>query len=84
MKMPAQPFQKSKAAFTALGKRLKADNPITKTPAKPIDIPIPKGPTSPAPGTRMAIMRKGGKVKSSASKRADGCAVKGKTRGKFV
>jgi len=29
-------------------------------------------------------MRKGGMVKSSASKRADGCAVKGKTRGKFV
>jgi hypothetical protein len=28
-------------------------------------------------------MKKGGKV-SSASKRADGCAVKGKTRGKFV
>lgn len=29
-------------------------------------------------------MKKGGKVSSSASKRADGCAVKGKTRGKFV
>jgi hypothetical protein len=29
-------------------------------------------------------MKKGGKVHSSASKRADGCAVKGKTRGKFV
>jgi hypothetical protein len=28
-------------------------------------------------------MRSGGSV-SSASKRADGCAVKGKTRGKFV
>jgi hypothetical protein len=27
---------------------------------------------------------KGGMVKSSASKRADGCAVKGKTRGKMV
>jgi hypothetical protein len=26
----------------------------------------------------------GGKIHSSASKRADGCAVKGKTRGKFV
>ena len=37
-----------------------------------------------------AMMRKGGKVKkmakggSTASKRADGCAVKGKTRGKIV
>jgi CO/xanthine dehydrogenase FAD-binding subunit len=30
-------------------------------------------------------MKKGGRVKmSSASKRADGCAVKGKTRGKIV
>ena len=29
-------------------------------------------------------MKKGGKVKSSASKRADGCAVRGKTRGKMV
>ena len=28
--------------------------------------------------------KKGGSVKSSASKRADGCAVKGKTRGKVV
>jgi hypothetical protein len=35
-------------------------------------------PTVPQPG-----MKKGGKV-SSASKRADGCAVKGKTRGRMV
>jgi hypothetical protein len=30
------------------------------------------------------MFAKGGMVKSSASKRADGCAVKGKTKGKFV
>ena len=30
------------------------------------------------------VFKKGGAVKSSASKRADGCAVRGKTRGKFV
>jgi hypothetical protein len=29
-------------------------------------------------------MKKGGSVKSSASKRADGCAMKGKTRGRMV
>jgi hypothetical protein len=29
-------------------------------------------------------MKKGGSVKSSASKRADGCCVKGKTRGKMM
>jgi hypothetical protein len=27
---------------------------------------------------------KGGMIKSSASKRADGCAVKGKTRGRYI
>ena len=29
-------------------------------------------------------MKKGGAVKSSASSRADGCAVRGKTRGKMI
>ena len=29
-------------------------------------------------------MKKGGMARSSASKRADGCAVKGKTKGRFV
>ena len=45
-----------------------------------------------AEGGAPPTMRRGGRVKkkasggsvSSASKRADGCAVKGKTRGKFV
>lgn len=30
------------------------------------------------------VFKKGGAVKSSASKRADGCAIRGKTRGKMV
>lgn len=34
-------------------------------------------------GGKISTMKKGGKV-SSASKRADGCAQRGKTRGKFV
>ena len=34
------------------------------------------------PAQRKRMMNKGGKV--SASKRADGCAVRGKTRGKMV
>lgn len=40
-----------------------------------------------APTTRTEMgkgFKKGGSVKSSASKRADGCATKGKTRGKMV
>lgn len=35
------------------------------------------------PVAKPAAMKKGGKV-GSASKRADGCAIKGKTRGKIV
>jgi hypothetical protein len=35
----------------------------------------------PMPGRRMA---KGGSVKSSASSRADGCATRGKTKGRMV
>ena len=34
------------------------------------------------PGKRQLKMKKGGKV--SASKRADGCAVRGKTKGKII
>jgi hypothetical protein len=43
-----------------------------------------------ARGRAMMGMKKGGKIKkmakggSTASKRADGCAVKGKTKGRFV
>ena len=33
---------------------------------------------------RKRMLAKGGMVKSSASKRADGCAVQGKTKGKMV
>ena len=36
------------------------------------------------PGKRPLKMKKGGSVNSSASKRADGIAKKGKTRGKMV
>lgn len=35
------------------------------------------------PGAPETTMKKGGKI-SSASKRADGCAIRGKTRGKIV
>ena len=50
--------------------------------------PAPTGPMTPVRGGGMApasvatMMKKGGKV-SSASKRADGIAVKGKTKGKI-
>jgi hypothetical protein len=41
-------------------------------------------PVEEATATAKPAMKKGGMVKSSASKRADGCAVRGKTRGKMV
>ena len=35
-------------------------------------------------GKKAVGMKKGGMVKSSASRRADGCAVKGKTKGRMI
>ena len=57
---------------------------------KPAPMPMagtrPMGPAPMTGGPKpMPMMKKGGKVKaSSASKRADGIAVKGKTRGRIV
>ena len=50
---------------------------------KPTTRPKPYS-TAAAVASKNAGFKKGGMVKSSASKRADGCAVKGKTRGKMV
>ena len=36
------------------------------------------------PGSKMNRYKKGGSVKSSASSRADGCATKGKTKGRMA
>lgn len=41
-------------------------------------------PTDEPPPGRPSRMAKGGAVKSSASARADGCASRGKTKGRFV
>jgi hypothetical protein len=35
-------------------------------------------------GGKVKVMAKGGSIKSSASRRADGCATKGKTKGRMV
>ena len=46
----------------------------------------PSGKLRPDPDAKKPVVKKakGGSVKSSASKRADGIAKRGKTRGKFV
>lgn len=71
-----------------------------RTAAPPMSAPRPQGTTSspmlnrgptttnvPLKGFNLSkkpSMKKGGAVKSSASKRADGCAVRGKTKGRMV
>ena len=42
------------------------------------------GPNAPLGFSAVTGMKKGGTVKSTASKRGDGCAVRGKTKGKMV
>ena len=73
-----------------------ANQGIPPTPAGSTNIPTTRSPTSPAGASgrdpsrygkpvRLDELKKGGMVKSSASKRADGgIAVKGKTRGRMV
>ena len=68
--------------------------PVNPTPVVGGQVrPRPTGPMTPvlgggkAPASVAPMMmrkKKGGSVKSSASKRADGCATKGKTRGRIV
>jgi hypothetical protein len=48
---------------------------------KPKPMPLPKGPTKNPPKGGVKKMAKGG---STASKRADGCATQGKTKGRFI
>ena len=42
------------------------------------------GSTKKESGEEMPKMKKGGSVKSSASRRADGCAQRGKTKGRMI
>jgi hypothetical protein len=73
--------------------------PATATPAATPPTSQPRPSADPAPvaptytssggmsgrfGKSVAGMKKGGTVKSTASKRGDGCAVRGKTRGRMV
>jgi hypothetical protein len=72
-----------------------ANQGIPPTPAGSTNIPTTRSPTSPAGASgrdpsrygkpvRLDELKKGGMVKSSASKRADGIAMKGKTKGRMV
>jgi hypothetical protein len=72
-----------------------ANQGIPPTTARSTNIPTTRSPTSPAGASgrdpsrygkpvRLDELKKGGMVKSSASKRADGIAMKGKTKGRMV
>jgi hypothetical protein len=73
-----------------------ANQGIPPTPAGSTNIPTTRSPTSPAgasgrdpsrygkPVRLDELFKKGGSVKSSASKRGDGIALRGKTRGRMV
>lgn len=71
-----------KGGFGLLGMALAKKRREAEAQGRPMDERAPR-----APGMGM---KKGGKVKkmakggSTASKRADGCATKGKTKGRFV
>ena len=62
-------------------KDVPVDEPVSKKPApKPRKKPMPKAMDDSMMDDDVEMMASGG----SASSRADGCATKGKTRGKFV
>ena len=80
-------------------KRAESDTPARKmsidefmrgTKKRGFDVSAPRRTESDTPARRMSAdefvggMKRGGTVKSSASRRADGIAQRGKTRGKFV
>ena len=65
-------------------RRLKA--PMPPNPM-PVSTPVPVSGTGVSNGLRLIgapRMKTGGLVKSPASSRADGCAQRGKTKGRFV
>jgi hypothetical protein len=72
------------------GIRNAVNQAVAQAPVKPVGSPAaPSGgivaKAAPGRGLGPGGMKEGGKVKtSSASKRADGCAIKGKTKGKMV
>ena len=60
-----------------------APDAVTPPPAMPAAPAMPPAPR-PMPPQGMPMMKKGGSVKSSASRRADGAAQRGKTKGRTV
>ena len=71
-------FGNAVGVLPAIAKDMRDDREEKKRRAAEAGMVPDQGGAAPMP------MKKGGMVKSSASKRADGCCTKGKTRGKMV
>jgi hypothetical protein len=67
--------------FEYMGKKYSTEMAKPKAPAKRKSLP---GRAAEGKMSDVVGAKKGGMVKSSASKRGDGCAIKGKTRGRMV
>ena len=52
--------------------------------AKGRDLRLNPGDATPLPRNPVRRTKKGGLIKSKASSRADGCAIKGKTKGRYL
>ena len=62
--------------------QLAKDRGVLNSSNTPSDSPVK--PDGMRKGGKVTCMKSGGSVKSSASSRGDGCAQRGKTRGKWV
>jgi len=65
-------------------KQAEAEKDKLRSVARPTERSKDRLPYEPRPQSDESSYRKGGSVKSSASRRADGIAQRGKTRGKFI
>jgi hypothetical protein len=65
-------------------KQAEAEKDKLRSVARPAERNKDRLPYEPRPQSDESSYRKGGSVKSSASRRADGIAQRGKTRGKFI
>ena len=73
-----------KDTFTWNGKKYTTEMDGEKKPSSDVKFESSVPEMSDYDEGRTTTFKRGGSVKSSASKRADGCCIKGKTRGKMV
>ena len=80
----AEARKSGKDTFTWNGKKYTTEMAGEKKPSSDVKFESSVPEMSDYDEGRTTTFKRGGSVKSSASKRADGCCIKGKTRGKMV